>query len=306
MANVSHYKLNIELTHDNAVQWFQRLQLLLESIGCWKLVTEGSGANDRAADTKARLALSCNIGDDLINIVDPSKSPKEIWDALKEQFTGVSVARRMSLRKMLVSFKKSEDESLDQFINRADRLKAELQTADMYKDEDFVLAFLAALDATAYSVWAQSKMSQVPIAKYVDLTANLRGTFHGELHVAKASDSQAYAASSSHDCGYCGRSGHHMFDCWKLQREMAAHQSGNSNSSARGGRGSRGRGPGRNGGRGRSRGGRGRGSQAHQTSAFVCISANNVSSGLSMKWLFDSATTDHMVNDLAYLHNVRR
>ena len=57
MANVSHYRLNIELAHENAIQWFQSMQLLFESIGCWTIVKDGSSANDGAADTKARLAI---------------------------------------------------------------------------------------------------------------------------------------------------------------------------------------------------------------------------------------------------------
>ena len=64
--NVAHFRLNIELTHENAVQWFQRMELLLRNSGCWKLVTDGSAATDAEKIGEARLAISCNIGDELL------------------------------------------------------------------------------------------------------------------------------------------------------------------------------------------------------------------------------------------------
>ena len=115
--NFSQFKLGIELTASNAVSWFKRMTLLLQLYdGCWKAVTEDTGTD--AIKARARLAISMNVGDDLLHIVDPSKSPKVIWDALKAQFVGVSAARKMSLQKMQTSFKKEFAESLDDFIAR--------------------------------------------------------------------------------------------------------------------------------------------------------------------------------------------
>ena len=61
---------------------------------------------------------------------------------------------------------------------------------------------------------------------------------------------------------------------------------------------------GRERGRGRSRGRGANANQASQASAFVCITANEASTNQS-KWLFDSATTDHIVNHSTFLHDAR-
>ena len=62
-------KLGHDLTQANAVQWFQRMELLLRSVDCWKAVTDGTG--DESVKTNARLTISCNVGDEFIHIVSP-------------------------------------------------------------------------------------------------------------------------------------------------------------------------------------------------------------------------------------------
>ena len=116
--NLKDVKLGLELTQTNAVQWFQRMEILLRSLECWSAVASDVG--DAAHKNAARLAISCNVGDDLIHQVSPTESPKVIWDGLKKQFSGVSSARKMALSRAQASFRKASDESLDQFITRAE------------------------------------------------------------------------------------------------------------------------------------------------------------------------------------------
>lgn len=303
--NLKDVKLGLDLNSSNAVQWFHRMELLLRSVECWTTVTTDVG--DVKTKDAARLAISCNVGDDLIHIVDPAATPKQIWDALKKQFSGISAARKMALARSQASFRKLADETLDHFITRAEQLRAELATAQMLKPEEFVLMFLAALDETDYMSWSQAVSAQKPLPSFSDLTENLRATFFSKLHATSASassQSQAYQMvgdqANRQQCDYCHKSGHSILQCFKLKNDQHAYENDPNAGRGRGrGRGRHGRGRGRGGGRGR-----GRGSNANQasTSAFVCISAHNVSTNRS-RWLFDSATTDHMVNDAALLHD---
>ena len=104
-SNFGKFKLGIALTVANAVSWIKRMTLLLQWYdGCWKAVTEDTGTD--TINSRARLAISMNVGDDLLHVVDPYKYPKVIWDAMKAQFVGVSAARKMSLQKMQTSFNK--------------------------------------------------------------------------------------------------------------------------------------------------------------------------------------------------------
>lgn len=300
--NLKDVKLGLDLTQANAVQWFQRMELLLRSIECWKVVNEGAG--EEKVQNAARLAISCNVGDDLIHNVSPTATPKQIWDGLKKQFSGVSAARKMALSRSQASFRKSADETLDQFINRGEQLRAELASANMLKEDEFVVTFLAALDETMFASWAQAISARARLPTYADLIESLRCTFFQKLHTSSAttSQSEAYQASgtrSNQQCDYCHKQGHTILQCFKLKADQRAAEQPNAG---------RGRGRGRFQGRGRGRfQGRGRGSNANyasNSSAFICIAANKVSTDRS-KWLFDSATTDHMVNDPALLHDAR-
>ena len=52
-------KLGLELTQANAVQWFQRMEILLRSFDCLNVVTTGAGDDQKLNDT--RLAISSNV-----------------------------------------------------------------------------------------------------------------------------------------------------------------------------------------------------------------------------------------------------
>lgn len=54
---MSRLKLNKQGTHDNAVQWFQRMEMVLHSIGCWS-VTEPVTAENAPAVAIADKARS--------------------------------------------------------------------------------------------------------------------------------------------------------------------------------------------------------------------------------------------------------
>ena len=303
--NFSQFKLGIELTASNAVSWFKRMTLLLQLYdGCWKAVTEDTGTD--AIKARARLTISMNVGDDLLHIVDPSKSPKVIWDALKAQFVGVSAARKMSLQKMQTSFKKESAESLDDFIARANDLGGQLATAIALNEDAFVLLFLAALSESSLAAWAQSLLAHKPLMTYANVIENMRGTFSADMLTKREAPAgqQAYAvADSSGACAYCHKPGHNILQCFKLRNDQRTNDEGISVNHQRGGNNARGNARGGRRGRG---GGRGRGgrAQANFSSAFLCISANQVSASGS-KWLFDSACTDHMVNDVTLLHDAQ-
>ena len=81
-------------------------------VHCWKAVTDRRG--DESVKTNARLAISCNVGDELIHIVSPSESPKHISDALKKQFSDVSAVGKMALSSsQAISFTMQSEESLE-------------------------------------------------------------------------------------------------------------------------------------------------------------------------------------------------
>ena len=63
--NLKDVKLGLELTQTNAVQWIKRMEILLRNLECWSAVASDVG--DAAHKNAARLAISCNVRDDLIH-----------------------------------------------------------------------------------------------------------------------------------------------------------------------------------------------------------------------------------------------
>ena len=53
------------------------------------------------------------------------------------------------------------EESLDQFITRAHHLSPKLASAQMLKEDKFVVTFLVALNGTEFKPWAHA-MSAIP------------------------------------------------------------------------------------------------------------------------------------------------
>jgi hypothetical protein len=279
--------MGIHLNHTNASCWFIRIEVLLRRRKCWEAVTTGT-ATPESKDT-ARLAIVANLGDDLIHVIDRTAEPKAIWEELTEQFSGVSVPRKMALKKAQSSFRLSPDDTLDAFLLRAAQLRTELASANILKEDEFVWQFLSAFDGTQFESWAQSVSAQKQIITLADLTENLRGTFYHKMSSSPTaqSSSGAYQSSlnppsKSKECVYCGKPGHVIFQCFKLKDDQRAYEGRQSQQDDRGRRLNHGRGRGR----GRGYHGRGRtGSYANaastqQHSAVSCTVASHVSSNM--------------------------
>jgi transposase InsO family protein len=294
--------LGIKLSYSNATSWFIRVEMLLRAKSCFKAVEDDTvNAKEKAT---AMFILSVNVDDDLLHLMDPSGSPKAVWEALKEQFQGVSASRQVHLSSILSSLKKSTEESLEDFIARCSLLKNELTTAKLYEATQFRIRFLEALQPE-FDNWVLSMRTQAQLPTFEVLIENLRSIYYSKL---QSSDSQgsvpgAYAAGNSQParqtCQYCNKPGHSILRCFKLRRDQEKDKNDYPGAGGRQQRGGR-RGRGRGNGAGRS--------GAHGVSAFICTIAGRASGSreqLSDRWMVDSGSTDHMVNNVQLLHNVR-
>ena len=143
--NLKDVKLGLELTPSNAVQWFQRMELLLRSIDCWKVVNEGVG--DEKLKDAARLAISCNVGDELIYLVNAAATPQQIWDALKKQFgeAKIVVAYELhtfsSLNREFIKEYAGTMDNADTAIVYLNPKNLKLNAADAFNEADIQKAF---------------------------------------------------------------------------------------------------------------------------------------------------------------------
>ena len=103
------------LMQNNATSWFGRVEILPRRKSCWEAATVTTTTEKEAF---ALLVLACNVGDDLLHLVEPNGDPKAIWEDLQDQFLGDSTARNMHLATALSRLKKFTDEPREDFINR--------------------------------------------------------------------------------------------------------------------------------------------------------------------------------------------
>jgi hypothetical protein len=114
ISSLKDFQMGIQLSHRNAAAGFIRAEVLLRTRRCWDAVS--AATVNEASETVAPLAIMANPGDDLIHLVDPAKEPEELWETLKKQFSGASVAHKAALKKAVSFFVVSSSETLEEFL----------------------------------------------------------------------------------------------------------------------------------------------------------------------------------------------
>src|SRR5215218_6681314 len=119
-------KLNAHNYHD----WRFRVQLILMKEGLWKLIdgkrkAPSSKSDDSAAlekwenDCESTFATIClAISNTELPRVKECKTAMEVWKKLADIYEKGGVARELYLRRQLSNFKKEEEDSMQQHINR--------------------------------------------------------------------------------------------------------------------------------------------------------------------------------------------
>jgi len=142
MANI---KISIEpLNGENYAVWSQRMEMLLVHKKLWKGVTEPKANIDRSVEAKALIRL--NVTEQYLGHVVAARNAKQAWDELEKVFRGKTTARKLQLKRELMTFKQESGELVAKYVDRAKDLERELLAAGVeVKPKDLAMSVITSL-----------------------------------------------------------------------------------------------------------------------------------------------------------------
>jgi hypothetical protein len=97
-------KISIEpLNGENYAVWSQRMEMFLVHKKLWKGVTEPEADADRSAEAKALIGL--NVTEQYLGRVVAARNAEQAWDELEKVFRGKTTARKLQLKREVMTLK---------------------------------------------------------------------------------------------------------------------------------------------------------------------------------------------------------
>ena len=142
--------INVEKLDDVSkyVTWAFRMELLLKHKELWAAVKPAAGAAVREAmDQKAYSLIGLCLAEHHLPLYRTCATAQAAWTALEDAYKAKATARKMQLRRDLVSLRKESSESVSKYLARARTIKMELEaTGDITVTEsEVIMAALAGL-----------------------------------------------------------------------------------------------------------------------------------------------------------------
>jgi hypothetical protein len=138
-------KINIELLNgENYAVWSQRMEMLLVHKKLWKGVIEPEANADRSAEAKALIGL--NVTEQYLGRVVGVRNVEQAWDELEKVFRGKTTARKLQLKRELMTLKQESGEPVAKYVGRVKDLERELLAAGVeVKPEDLAMSVITGL-----------------------------------------------------------------------------------------------------------------------------------------------------------------
>ncbi len=214
----------------NYAVWSQRMEMLLVHKKLWKRVTEPEVDADRSAVAKALIGL--NVTEQYLGHVIAARNAEQAWDELEKVFRGKTTARKLQLKKELMTLKQESGEPMAKYISRAKDLERELLAAGtevkpedlamnvitgLSKEFDLLVTVLVAADAV------KSVDEMLPQLQIHEQTERLKASSL-DLDEKESTTAVAYAArkggsgkgkKTSMRCHKCGEFRHFGRECHK-------------------------------------------------------------------------------------------
>ena len=125
------------------------------------------------ADDKAKFILMSTISENILRNIS-RKSAKDMWKSLTDKYEDTNLQNVIFLRKRFLNSKQELNETVEDFIDRVEIIKEELETVHTVeiKDEDTALTILSGL-LPAYENCVQCITVNLKTAKLEDVKRNL-------------------------------------------------------------------------------------------------------------------------------------
>ncbi len=321
------------LDESNYVDWRRRALGNIRIKGLEKHLKtelgENATAQEKAENVKAAAHLQSWLSDKMLKLVGEDDSAKQVWDKLEEAFRAPGVARWMEYRAQLTSLSKKPEETITDYVSRAQDISSSMRNINKEVPEaDLVAQMLHGLP-DSYDVWRtlmmRMKEEELTIKNFMPLMLEAEAQLRRQgklmdpsmsttaLFTKTTNDQHKYRNSGSHNpqqfqhrrhnsggshdtrkCYYCNRRGHIQSNCpQKTQDEAAAARLQAAQRRSDGG----------------SAGGRPQKKQfavARFAAAYLTVNAAELEVDPDTKmWVVDSGASDHMCHDASMFHELR-
>ena len=188
-----------------------------------------AGISNAEVDAKARALIGTHLSDQHMSIYQESRTARALWDALAHLYNQKNKTRQLTLRRELMTVKKTQAESLTAYFSRVSMLRDQLLGADLQVNEDEVVSAVLAGLPEPYDVC-------IAIIQQCDRDLTMSDCFAKLLMVeeklSKAEpDPVAFSSRtrSSHrgdgsrgvkKCFYCGEVGHIVPNCFMRKADL--------------------------------------------------------------------------------------
>ena len=93
-------------------------------------------ATHKRSMAKAKRIIAYSIKDHLIPCVSSFKTPKEVYDALKNMFEGKNINQKITLRNQLKNVKIHNSETIQSYFRRVSQIKEQLEAVKKYSNTE--------------------------------------------------------------------------------------------------------------------------------------------------------------------------
>ena len=308
-----------KLNGDNYLVWATQVQLVLESKGLWKYVadvmevdadgttSEASGPSSNIQrEQEARQAMAeiiLNIESKYVVSVLNKKTPREVWNTLKDMNSSQARASQTTLRRKLLCLKKKETQTIQEYANVIADIENQLAASEFLLSEfDKKFALLQGLPQEYDTI--RTYLREKDTDTFAQLVAKLEireEELRNNIEVSEKNGKQpkAFLSGGKTDkkkrvkCYHCKKRGHMKKDCFynpdspKYKPHLAMND-------------------------GNSAGERVKDEQANlvMMANVVTINAGNTRVRSTVpfhkKWFVDSCASQHMCRDIRQFNNIRK
>ena len=167
--------------------WKDKVQAALKASKCveaikteFKIKVEDEDQNkaekerkNEETDDKAKFILMSTIADNILRKIS-RKSAKDIWKSLTDKYEDSNLQNVIFLRRRFLNSKQETNESVEDFIDKVEMLREELETVHTVEvtDEDTAMTILSGL-LPAYENFVQCLTINIKTAKLEDVKSSL-------------------------------------------------------------------------------------------------------------------------------------